>query len=68
MERSLYSAIFVMLGAVLGKTCQYTSVAYLGPQFGFACASLVGLIPFLAALLFLKTKYPRYFDFRGRSR
>lgn len=68
MGRLLYALLFIVLGAAIGKSYQYTAVAYLGPRIGFAWASLVGLTPFVATMLIFKFRCPRYFSFRAARR
>lgn len=65
MRRALYAIIFVTIGAGAGKCCQYIAINYLDDFVGFELASLIGLTPFVALLLVLKIKYPRYFAFRA---
>jgi len=68
MGRLLYAFLFIVLGAAIGKSCQYTAVAYLEPRMGFAWASLVGLTPFVTTMVILKARWPRYFSFRMARR
>ncbi|MBB4616695.1 hypothetical protein [Sphingomonas abaci] len=67
MRRSVHAILFVALGVVIGKWCQYTAVAYLAGWLGFEAASLIGLAPFVAALLVLTAHHPRHFAFRQRD-
>ena len=67
MRRIVHAILFVALGVVIGKWCQYTGVAYLAGTLGFEGASLIGLAPFVVALLLLKARYPRHFAFRQRD-
>ena len=68
MGRLLYAFLFIVLGATIGKSCQYTAVAYLESQMGSVWASLVGLAPFVATMVILKARWPRYFSFRMTRR
>lgn len=64
MKRTIYMLVFVAAAVTIGKICQYAAVALLQPRLGFTGASLVGLAPFVTALIVLKSRYPRYFAFR----
>lgn len=63
--RSLFTIGFVLFWVAIGKIFQYSAVAVFEPRLGFAGASLVGLTPFLAGLIYLKRKFPRSMTFRG---
>jgi hypothetical protein len=67
MRRICYTVLFVAVGVAVGKWCQYTAVDYLGSRLGFELASLVGLVPFLAILIMMKGRFPRYFTFKRSS-
>ena len=68
MRRFILAILFVVPAVVIGKCCQKTRVAYLGTTLGFEGASLIGLAPFLGAMLLLKARYPQHFAFRGNDR
>ena len=62
--KAAYTFLFVLGGVIVGKLCQFAALALLEPRLGFDLASLAGLAPFLAVLLWLRAKYPRFFGFR----
>lgn len=62
--KAAFTLLLVMGAVAVGKWCQFAALAWLEPSLGFELASLAGLTPFVAILLFLSARYPRYFDFR----
>ena len=66
MKRFLQGLLVVPIGFVIGKWCQYAAVEYFGDRLGFSGASIIGLTPFMAGIIFLKAKYPRVLAYRRR--
>lgn len=68
MRRLFFSFLFVLVGVIVGKACQYAAVAHFGARLGFERASLVGLVPFVVTLFVLKRRFPRFFTVAPRRR
>jgi hypothetical protein len=64
VKRLAHTVLLVLLLASVGKFLQHLGVAYLEPVIGFDSASVVGIAPFLLALLVLKSKFPAVLSFR----
>lgn len=67
MKRVLHGVLVVVIGIATGKWCQYAAVEYLGDRLGFNGASLIGLAPFMAGIIFLRAKYSHLLEYRKRS-
>lgn len=64
LKRLAHTVLLVLIIAAVGKICQYVGVAYLGPEIGFDAASAVGIMPFLIALMILRSRFPAFLSVR----
>lgn len=64
LKRLAHTVLLVLIIAAVGKIFQYVGIAYLAPEIGFDAASAVGIVPFLIALMILKSRFPAFLSVR----
>lgn len=64
LVRFVHAALVVVVGLAIGKMCQYTAIEYLEDRLGFNIASIIGIVPFITLLVYLKVRHPRWLAYR----
>lgn len=64
LMRIVIAVPLILIGIVVGTACQHLGVVLFGERLGFELSSILGLAPFVGAIVVARHRWPRLLTLR----